>query len=234
MSFAVPLADRIELLLRHPALEQSSSDAVAASPHVRRAIAEALYRGETHYTDRPGILPLREAVAALLRRRFALDTNARDNVIITCSMTEARLIATQQMLQPGDLIAAANSSERLYGPAVLRQIQMTTLAGPDTRAVYLTSSTPEAELRSHVDAVPPTAFIIYEIDEQENRFHPAQLPGSVSRTFTLGTLGPDHWRVGYLAAASEFSSGLRDFKQNLTICTTSLSQWAVLAALEEK
>src|SRR6516164_8791469 len=36
------------------------------APHVIAAVAAALDRGETHYTARPGIRPLREALAAVL------------------------------------------------------------------------------------------------------------------------------------------------------------------------
>ncbi len=206
----------------------------AASPRVRLAIEKALDQGETHYTDRPGILPLREAVAAELKRRFALDTHADDTVIITCALTEARLVATQQMLQPGDSMAVPVFNELLYGPAVLRRVKLTTSIEAATRALYLTSSTPEAELRSHIAAAPANAILIYEVDDEENRFHPAHVTGCASRTLTIGTLGPATWRVGYLASDRKFSSGLRDFKQSLTICTGSLSQWAVLAALGEK
>jgi aspartate/methionine/tyrosine aminotransferase len=232
MPFAIPFADRIEDLIRHVPDENPAWNELAPSANVRDAIEEALDRGETHYTDRPGILPLRERIAELLKRRFALEISAKNDVIVTCGMTEARFLVTQQVLQPGDTIAAPEFDEPLYGATILRRLQMTEAPG-DARALYLTSSIPESKLRGYIEAAPSAAFLIYEVDEQGSRFHPAQLPGCQHRIMTLGTLGADSWSVGYLASPGVFSSGLRGFKQALTICTTSLSQWAVLAVLEQ-
>jgi aspartate/methionine/tyrosine aminotransferase len=228
MPFAIPLADRIEALLQNaPAESDSSNDRPSAN--ILQAVESALDRGETHYTDRPGILALRQRIAGLLKSRFGLEIDARNNVIVTCGITEARFVASQQVLKPGDKLAAPVNSHRLSGAAILRRIQLVT-AG--FQAIYLTSSTAETALRSHIAAAAPTALILYELDEHESHFHPAQLPGCENRTLTLGALGAESWRVGYLAAPSVFSSGLRDFKQSLTICTTNLSQWAMLAAME--
>jgi aspartate/methionine/tyrosine aminotransferase len=229
MPFAIPFADRIELLLQIAASEAPPAEEAAVPFNVSRAIEEALDRGETHYTDRPGILPLRQAVAASLNRRFALNVNAKNDVIITCGLTEARFLATQQVLQPGDAISTPACVERISGPAILRRLQITEAA---ENALYLTSSTPEATLRRYLSAAPSRAWIFYEVDEDQSRFHPSHVPGCENRTLTLGALGAHSGRVGYLAAPAAFSSGLRDFKQNLTICTTNLSQWAALAGME--
>jgi len=207
------LADRIETLL-------SLSPPDLLEPKVRQAIEEALDRGETHYTDRPGILPLRRAVAASLKQRFGLDVS---DVIITCGVTEARFIAIQQVLQPGDTICAPAYAERILGASVLRRVQVKQAAG---NALYLTSSMGESSLRDF------PGWILYEVDEEQSGLHPAQLAGREKRTFTLGSIGAPSLRVGYLAAPASFSPGLRDFKQALTICTTNLSQWASLAGME--
>jgi aspartate/methionine/tyrosine aminotransferase len=212
-------ADRIQTLL-------SFSPPDSLKPKVRQAIEEALDRGETHYTDRPGILPLRQAVSASLQRRFSL---AMHDVIITCGVTEARFITIQQVLQPGQTITAPVCGERIRGAAVLRRVQVGEV---EAQALYLASSSGEATLRGYIEAAPSAAWILYEVDEEQSRFHPAQLAGCDKRTFTLGTLGQPSLRVGYLAAPAAFSAGLRDFKQALTICTTNLSQWAALAGLE--
>jgi aspartate/methionine/tyrosine aminotransferase len=231
MPFAIPLADRIEALLQCAPAESDSSN-VPLSATILHAVENALDRGETHYTERPGILALRQRIAGLLERRFALETDARNHIIVTCGITEARFVASQQVLRPGGKITASVSSHRLSGAAILRGISIVKSAA-DSNAIYLTSSTAETKLRNQIDATPAEAFILYEIDEHESHFHPAQLPGCVNRTLTLGALGAESWRVGYLAAPSSLSSCLRDFKQSLTICTTNLSQWAMLAAMEE-
>jgi len=235
LSYAIPLSDRARLLAeRFTGPERSSEPeaAAVATPPVRAAVAAALDRGETHYTDRPGILPLREKIAALLRLRFSVEVNAKNDLVVTCGVTEARFVATQQLLRPGDLLAAPVEADRLYGAAALRRVILETAISPGTQAVYLTSSTPEVALRAHLAATPPTAAVLYEVDKPENRFHPAQLAGFRDRTVTIGQLNEESWRIGYLASPGAFSPAMRDFKQALTICSTNLSQWAALAAME--
>jgi aminotransferase len=229
MPFAVPFADRVNLLLRHLPTETDSFAGHAPSPKIQEAVQKALDRGETHYTDRPGILPLREAVAGLTGRRFGLKTDAKD-VIITCGVAEARFIAAQKVLEPCEAMAAPLWKQRMQGAAILRRARFTHVR--DAMAIYITSNTAEELIRSYIDAAPHDAFILYEIDEEESWFHPAQLPGCEQRTVTLGSLGEESWRAGYLISPGDYATGLRDFKQVLTICTTNLSQWAALAALE--
>jgi aminotransferase len=232
MPFAVALAQRAQVLSgRLPDLPPFPPSPVA-SPAVRAAVEAALDRGETHYTDRPGILPLREKVAALLEARFGLKTDAKTDLVVTCGVTEARFVAIQQLLTPGDSLAAPSDPARLFGPTLLRGATVAPDVTPESPVVHLTSSTPEATMWDRILAMGPNARLIYEIDEPDSGFHPAQIKGYADRTFTIGDLGSGSWRIGYLASPASFSAGLRDFKQALTICTTNLSQWAALAAME--
>ncbi len=231
MSFTIQLSDRARLLADRFTEPEPGVPAIA-TPSIRAAVEAALDRGETHYTDRPGILQLREKIAALLRLRFGVEINAKNDLVVTCGVTEARFVATQQILRPGDALAATAQADRLFGAATLRRIALCPAISPDTQAVYLTGSTPEATLRDHLAATPPTATILYEVDEPASRFHPAQLAEFAGRTVTIGHLGNESWRIGYLASPGAFSPAMRDFKQALTICSTNLSQWAALAAME--
>ena len=234
MPFAIPFADRVKLLLEHPPASSARIEP-ALSPSTRAAVEAALDRGETHYTERPGILPLREKIALALSDRFRITTNADSDLVVTCGVTEARFIAIQQLLEPGGILSAAASSERLFGAALLRRVFLSPSVSANTQVLYLTSSTPEPELQASLRDAPATATILYEIDdidEAAHRFHPAHLAGFAARTATIGSLFRESWRIGYLASPSNVSSQIRDFKQALTICTTNLSQWAALAAME--
>jgi aminotransferase len=204
----------------------------APTSNVRAAVEDALARGETHYTDRPGLLALRQQASPLLERRFAIVANARADIVITCGVTEARFVAIQQLLAPGEFFAAPVARERLFGAALLRGAVLRPEIATDTRLVYLTSSTPEAVLRATLAKAPESATILFEVDEAVSTFHPAQLPAFASRTATIGSLGSESWRLGYLLSPAASSPAIREFKQALTICSTNLSQWAALAALE--
>src|SRR5262245_54080423 len=47
-------------------IDLTTPETVVVPEHVRTAAAAALDRGETHYTTRPGVIPLREAIAQRL------------------------------------------------------------------------------------------------------------------------------------------------------------------------
>ena len=235
-AFAVALSTRARILLeRQEEAQHEDAAALPASlvaPQVRAAVEDALARGETHYTDRPGLLGLRQQAASQLARRFGIAADAKADVVITCGVTEARFVAVQQLLAPGEFLAAPIASERLFGAALLRGALLSEAIGAGTRLVYLASSTPESALRGALAEAPESATILFEVDEAASGFHPAQLPGFATRTATIGSLGSESWRLGYLLSPSVASPGMREFKQALTICSTNLSQWAGVAALQ--
>ena len=237
MPFALPFADRVKLLLDFPSAPPSPI-APRLSPSTRAAVEAALDRGETHYTDRPGILPLREKIALALTKRFGIEINAKADLVVTCGITEARFVAVQQLLEPGGVLAAPASSERLFGAALLRRVTLSPSLTPETQLLYLTSSTPEPILRESLENLPATATILYEMDDPlkgaDPSFHPAHVADFAARTATIGNLCAESWRIGYLASPSNVSIQIRDFKQALTICTTNLSQWAALAHMEPR
>lgn len=70
-------------------------------PHVIEALAEAARRGETHYPDARGALPLREALAAKLVRENRIACEP-DDVVVTVGGTHALFLAFQALLGPGD------------------------------------------------------------------------------------------------------------------------------------
>ncbi len=235
MVFAIPLAERAEQLMAQGHDELSGS----AGPVPKAAVAatlDALARGETHYTDRPGILPLREQVTKSLAERFGIATDPKANTVITCGVTEARFVAVQELLKPGQTLYAGAYPERLGGALTIRGAQLTADVGA-AQVLYLVSSMSETALRHVLDAATAEALVVFEVDDGLSTFHPVQLSAFENRTVTTGTLGGDEllsWRVGFLAAPTASATGLRDFKQALTICTTNLSQWAALAVLEDR
>ena len=215
-----------------------------APARARDAAAAALDRGETHYTDRPGIRPLRAAVARDLDERYGLGLDP-DSVVITCGDTEARFVAVQQLLPPGGALCAITPDrERILGPVSLRGGRLADLdeggaaTAPDASVYYLDAASGAEELASALGVIRSSdAWLIFDTTyAPTGRLHPKQ-HGLAERTVTIGgigfTDGMEGWRVGFLASPPSQTALLRDFKQALTICTTNLSQWAALALLEE-
>ena len=236
MALKVPLAQRVATLEATPVAERSGVDA-PVSAVARDASVVALDRGETHYTDRPGIPPLRSLVARRLSERFGIEIDGDKGVVITCGATEARFVAMQQLVGVGARVVALAKPERIASACIVRGAEA---VGPDAEtegvtAVYLTEGAdPAARERWLAFAVANECAVVFEPGAGDER-HPAA-DGAGALTVTIGGIGHDAglegWRVGYLAAPVAKAGPLRDFKQALTLCTTNLSQWGALAHLE--
>jgi len=243
MAIAVDLARRVgrlaEMDVRFVPVAPNASSVVPN--HAREAASAALDRGETHYTDRPGIAPLRGVIADRLNDRFSLDLEAGD-VIVTCGATEARFVTIQQLLPSGaGTVVALGHPERVRGACVIRDVD---LVGPDAAPpgggviVYLpTGVDDDVRDRWLREAADRDWVVLSEREEGDDAPHPAAA-GLRDRTITIGDVvagkGAEAWRVGYLAAPSSEVGPLRDFKQSLTICTTNVSQWGALALAENE
>jgi aspartate/methionine/tyrosine aminotransferase len=200
------------------------------------AAVAALDAGKTNYTDRPGILPLRTFVTEQLQAHYGLDLTP-DEVTITCGATEARFVAIKKLVPPGAQIvcpgdrAPIASAAHLVGAAIV--------SGADSpervSAVYLTPADPPATR----DPLLATAqargwWIIWDTSGgMGGAFHPAQNRDLAPQVVTLGSFSNrlPGWRMGWMAG-SRMAAQLRAYKQSMTICSTSISQWAALGLAE--
>lgn len=230
MKLACSLAQRtFALNMTAHAPITAAIDAPPVSEAVIDAAMEALRRGETHYTDRPGILPLRQLVSARLKRDFNVDIAAKD-ITITCGVTEARFVALKLLLPAdGTLLNASPALGEVND--IGRLIGAMAADSPFARidVMYTTLRTAGSEIPATLN--PPTAWIIWDTSVVGNpSFQPFRAyPDNASRVVVIGGLDNvlPGWRVGWLAG-SEVAEKLRSLKQSLTICTTSVSQWAAV------
>ena len=81
-------------------LEVGEPDFPAPRP-VLDACQAALRGGATHYTDSRGLLPLREAIAGDLERRFGVSPDP-GRILVTMGTSPAMWLAFQTLLDPGD------------------------------------------------------------------------------------------------------------------------------------
>jgi aminotransferase len=87
---------------------------LASAPHVRQAAQRALDDGETHYTTRPGLNPLRHAIAQKLERENGIRVHPEREVLVTCGTREALFVALHVLLEHGDQVVVAGPAPRLY------------------------------------------------------------------------------------------------------------------------
>jgi aminotransferase len=89
-----------------------------AAPHIIAAVADALDRGETHYTSRPGIAPLRHALAAQLAAETGIAYDPQTEMLISSGGQEGLFVAVQMLIRPGDEVLLADPGYPTYADAV--------------------------------------------------------------------------------------------------------------------
>lgn len=69
---------------------------------IRESAIYSLEKGRTHYTSNTGILELRQAICSMLERKYSLNYNPVNQIIITVGASEAIDIAIRSIAGPGD------------------------------------------------------------------------------------------------------------------------------------
>ena len=90
--------------------------------HIRDAGIHSLEKGFTKYTGNAGLSQLREEISKYLIRRFELEYNPKDQIIVTVGGSEAIDLAVRALVNPDDEVIIPVPSFVCYGP-------ITTLAG---------------------------------------------------------------------------------------------------------
>jgi len=99
--------------------------------HVRARAIESLEQGYTSYTSNKGMIELRSAIAAHLKKRRRLAYDPEEEILITVGVSEALDLTMRAILNPGDKVLVPEPCYVAYGPVV-------ELAGG--KAVYLRTS----------------------------------------------------------------------------------------------
>lgn len=245
-------------------IDFSGSIPVATSASVREAAKAALDAGATHYTDRPGVAELREAVALKLSECNRIAVAPGEEVLITCGTQEALFLALQ-------VLAGTDDEVIITGPALPEDLELVRSVGAAARV-----ASADDQLRLDVDRVEElitdkTRVILFRSPTAVGEVvaHPAlarlgalvtannlrvvtvesgealtaagvehssigEVAGLGPRTVTINDFsgaGLEAWRVGYLAAQRALMGDIRRLKQELSICSPAISQYAALDAI---
>jgi aminotransferase len=85
----------------------------------RDAAIASLERGQTSYTANRGKKELREAIADDQRRRYGLDYDPEEEIVVTAGASEAIDLAFRALVDPGDTVAVAQPCYVSYEPGVV-------------------------------------------------------------------------------------------------------------------
>jgi methionine aminotransferase len=98
---------------------------------LRELVAVHAAGGHNQYAPMAGALPLREAIAAKLARRYGRTASPDTEITVACGGTEGLAVAIQAVVGPGDEVVLFDPAYDSYEPVVQ-------LAGGRTRRVPLT------------------------------------------------------------------------------------------------
>ena len=86
---------------------------------ISEAGIRAIEQGHTHYTSNLGLLELREAIAADLERRYGIEWDPREELLITTGVSEGLDLAARAIINLGDEVIVADPSYAAHAPAVV-------------------------------------------------------------------------------------------------------------------
>ena len=83
---------------------------------IRKAGIESLERGKTKYTSNWGLIELRKEISKYLKRKFNLEYNPQNEVLVTVGGSEAIDAAIRALGEPGDEVIIPQPSYVCYEP----------------------------------------------------------------------------------------------------------------------
>ncbi len=246
------------------AIDLSGPIPVATPVSVREAAKAALDAGATHYTDRPGVAELREAVALKLSEANRIAVAPAEEVLITCGIQEALFLALQVLAGSGDeviitgpalpedleLVRSVGAAARVAsadGQLGLDVGRVEELISDRTRVILFRSPTSVGEVVAHDELdrlgslVTTNNLRVVTVESGESLISTGvehrsigEVDGLAPRTVTINDFagtGLEAWRVGYLAAQRALIGDMKRLKQELSICSPAISQYAALDAI---
>lgn len=86
--------------------------------HIREAGIRSLEEGRTYYTSNSGTIELRREIAEYQRRRFGLEYDPKDEIIVTVGGSEAIDLALRAIINIGDEVIVPEPCFVCYSPLV--------------------------------------------------------------------------------------------------------------------
>jgi len=90
--------------------------------NIRERAIDSIEKGCTSYTSNKGMVELRDAVSKYLKRKYALDYDPEEEILITVGVSEGSDLAFRAIVDPGEKVLVPEPYYVSYGP-------MTSLCG---------------------------------------------------------------------------------------------------------
>lgn len=86
--------------------------------HIRESSIYSIEEGYTSYTSNKGLVKLRTYIAQDLKKRFGLDYDLNDEILVTVGVSEGVDVAMRALLNPGEKVLVCSPCYVSYGPMV--------------------------------------------------------------------------------------------------------------------
>lgn len=86
---------------------------------IRQAATRSIEDGLTHYTSNYGLIELRQAIAQHVYRLYGVEYDPASEIIVTAGSSEAIMLATLALLDPGDEVLCSDPYYVAYLPSVM-------------------------------------------------------------------------------------------------------------------
>ncbi|HRS20888.1 MAG TPA: aminotransferase class I/II-fold pyridoxal phosphate-dependent enzyme [Clostridia bacterium] len=87
--------------------------------NIREAGIYSLEKGHTHYSPNAGFMELREEISRYMKRKYKLEYNPRNQIIVTVGGSEGIDIALRSLVGPGDEVIIPEPSFVAYKPCTI-------------------------------------------------------------------------------------------------------------------
>ncbi len=202
---------------------------------LREYLARHLGSGETHYTTRPGMTPLRRRIATRLAELGA-PSRSEGGVVVTASEGESLYVALLSLeVGPGAVVACDDpgSHKALFD---LLEIDVVPFSDPRAQGAAAAftflgavRAVPNGSEARHIVAIGGA------LGPGADDGHLADLPDDAIIIGDLNAIaGLDHFHVGFAAGPPDRIKRVMTWKQALSICTAAPSQRAALRALGDE
>jgi aspartate/methionine/tyrosine aminotransferase len=221
-----------------PELDPVSFKGVPSPAGLHEYLSEHLAAGETHYTTRPGLTELRQAIGRELGSLGGPDCGA-DGVIVTQGEGEA-LYVTLLGLGIGAESVVAITPDCVHRK-LLSMLGTVNVGTDDPEASGADACLCEFDkVRSDAkEPVPDGRFEIVALggllfSENSSKTDLSVFPANTVLIGHLDSLsGLDHFRLGYVAGPPDVVKRIQTWKQALSICSAAPSQRAAMFAISQ-
>ena len=185
---------------------------------IREAAIHSVERGHTHYTSNHGLFELRRMLSDDLKRRYDLEYDPNDELLITVGVSEGLDLAMRAILDPGDGVIVPEPSYVSYAPCV-------TLAGG---TVVPVATTEENGFRVTAEQIEQAAA--------GSGLPPSGLPpsGRDERAGPLRTASPSTARPQSLPEGGRLKALVLSYPNNPTGAVLSREELLAIAEVAER